>query len=138
MDSKASKVPIGHHTRVTFAQLCVWCAPLQEDHTGLPDTLHWAGPPATQSTARPHALRTSLGSAEGPVGAGRALSLPIDHAHVQGIVAEGLQAGQHAVGLAALEGEDLLLKVPSVPLGCTLRLPVVNLEQQAPKSGMQE
>lgn len=70
------------------------------------------------------------------VGAGRALPLPIDHADVQCVVAEGLQPRQHAVGLAALESEDLFLNVASVSFWWILVRPVVNLKQQEQKSGM--
>lgn len=48
------------------------------------------------------------------VGAGRALPFPVDHADIQCVVAEGLQPREHAVGLAALESEDLFLNVASV------------------------
>lgn len=62
-------------------------------------------------TRPPH---TSFRRMKDSVGAGRALPLPIDHADVQCVVAEGLQPRQHAVGLAALESEDLFLNVASV------------------------
>lgn len=72
---------------------------------------------------------TSFWSVKDSVGAGRALPFPVDHSHVQRVVAERLQAGQHAVGPAALESEDLLLDVASVSLRrALLCLPVVNLK----------
>lgn len=70
------------------------------------------------------------------VEAGRAFPFPVDHADVQGVVAEGLQPWQHSVRLAALESEDLFLNVASVPFWRILVRPVVNLKQQEQKSGM--
>lgn len=61
--------------------------------------------------------RTSFWSVKVLVRAGGALAFPIDHADVQYVVAEGLQPGQHAVRLAALENEDLFLHMASVPFG---------------------
>lgn len=72
---------------------------------------------------------------EASVGAGRALPFPIDHSDIENIVTVRLQPWQHAVSLAALEGEDLLLNVASVSFRCALSLPVVNLKWQEPKSG---
>lgn len=51
---------------------------------------------------------------EASVGAGRALPFPIDHSDIENIVTVRLQPWQHAVSLAALEGEDLLLNVASI------------------------
>lgn len=62
-------------------------------------------------TCLPH---TSFWSIKDSVGAGWALPFPIDHADVQCVVAKGLQPRQHAVGLAALESEDLFLNVASI------------------------
>lgn len=73
---------------------------------------------------------------EASVGAGWALPFPIDHSDIESIVTVRLQPRQHAVSLAALEGEDLLLNVASVPFRGALSLPVVNLKWQEPKSRM--
>ena len=59
---------------------------------------------------------TSFRSIEDLVSAGWALPFPIDHTDIQCIVAKGLQPRQHAVGLAALESEDLLFKM--APVSC--------------------
>lgn len=61
-----------------------------------------------------HPFHTSLWSMEASVGAGWALPFPIDHSDIENIVTVRLQPWQHAVSLAALEGEDLLLNVASV------------------------
>lgn len=90
-------------------------------------------PYALGSQSRPPP--TSFWSVKDSVGAGRALPFPVDHADVQRVVAEGLQPRQHAVSLAALESEDLFLKVASVSLRRTLCLPVVNLKEHGQKSG---
>lgn len=77
---------------------------------------------------------TSFWSSKDSVGAGRALPFPVDHTDVQCVVAEGLQARQHAMSLASLESEDLFLKMASVSLRRTLCLPVVNLKEQGQMS----
>ena len=80
-------------------------------------------------------LLTSLWSMEASVAAGWALSFPVDHSDVEKIVTVRLQPWQHAVRLAALEGEDLLLNVASVSFGRALHLPVVDLKWPEPASG---
>lgn len=78
---------------------------------------------------------TSLWSMEASVAAGWALPFPVDHSDIENIVTIRLQPWQHAVSLAALEGEDLLLNVASVSFGRVLNLPVVDLQWQEPASG---
>lgn len=62
-------------------------------------------------------MLTSLWSMEASVGAGWALPFPVDHSDIENVVTVWLQPWQHAMSLVALEGEDLLLNVASVPFG---------------------
>ena len=87
----------------------------------------------TSETCPPH---TSFWGPKDSVWASWALPFPVDHSDVQSVVAEGLQPRQHAVGLAALESEDLFLNVASVSFWWILCLPVVNLKQQEQQPGM--
>lgn len=121
------------HMWVTFLRICV-CSVIISNHAfsfqsilsveGLSGCAMCSLTPGTQP------LRTSLWSMEASVRAGWALAFPIDHSDIESIVTVWLQPRQHAVSLAALESEDLLLNVASVPFRGALSHPVVNLKWQ--------
>lgn len=80
-----------------------------------------AQPPA------PPAALTSFGGLKLLGGAGRTLALAVVHADVEGVEAEGVQAGQHAAAVVAAEVQNVLLHVVLVVL---VLLPVVHLRKQ--------
>lgn len=61
-------------------------------------------------------------------GAGRTLSLAVIKPDIERVEAEGVEAGQHAVGVVPAEGQDLLLRMMGVVLVEAAISPVVHLQ----------
>lgn len=146
LGSEASYTHLGHMWSDILVALCVLYSSMGISITFGFQNILWSvallsgktsqAMPYVPGILETHPFHTSFWSIKDSVRAGWALPFPIDHSDIQCVVAKGLQPRQHAMRLAALEGEDLFLKVTSVSFRWTLCLPIVNLKQQERKSGM--
>lgn len=62
--------------------------------------------------------------------AGGALSLSVINSDIERVEAEGVQPGQHAMGVVPTEGQDLLIRVMGVVFVQIAFFPVVHLQDK--------